>query len=201
MSGLSALTGPLLALLAGGLAASLGVTVWSRTGGARVRLTATSGWTLAMGALLATLVGAAAGWWTVRPFLAPDATDPALPGPVGLFVVGVLVGLPLALPSVFVAWRDARTREATRRIRASATKDDRRAYAEDLLRQIQDASPEPRELTARIGGDGGTVLIFEGRLDGKEGARLTAALRTDLKEMGFKRVEGTGGGKGWWERV
>lgn len=194
---------PLGALLIGGLVGSMGMTVWSRSARARPRLLATSGWTLAMAGVLSVAVGAAAAWMLVRPLVGPgaDAGPGALPGPAALFLVGLLVGVPLALPSLIFSWRDLRVREATRRVRANATKDDRRAWAADLVRQIQDASPEPRTLTARVGGDGGTVLSFEGDLAAAEGERLTAALRADLKELGFKRVEGSGSGKDWWTRV
>lgn len=66
--------------------------------------------------------------------------------------------------------------------------------------------PEPASTGAMlmfglaIGGAGGTVLKFEGDLSAEEGERLTVALRADLKEVGFKRVEG-GGAKSWWVRV
>lgn len=47
-----------------------------------------------------------------------------------------------------------------------------------------------------IAGDGGTVLKLEGKINAKEAERLTA----DMKDVGFKRVEG-GGSKSWWVRV
>lgn len=81
------------------------------------------------------------------------------------------------------------------------TKDDRRAYAEKIAQQIMDLSPKPRKLTARISGDGGTVLVFEGEIDAIEGERLTKALRIDLSDVGFKRVEGKDGAREWWSPV
>ena len=47
-----------------------------------------------------------------------------------------------------------------------------------------------------IAGDGGTVLKLEGKINAKEAERLTA----DMKDVGFKRVEGEGS-KSWWVRV
>lgn len=202
MTGLESFVPGILALLGGGLAASLALTLWSRSARGQARLLATSGWTLAMAGVLSVVLGLAAGYALLRPFLAPaEGAVPRMPGAGPLLVVGLLVGLPLALPSLVVSWRDARARDRTRKVRANATKDDRRAYAADLVRQIQDATPEERTLRARVGGDGGTILSFDGGLTAKEGERLTRALRQDLKELGFKRVEGRHGDKEWWSRV
>ena len=102
-----------------------------------------------------------------------------------------------------MAWQDAR-REAEKRSKrkdAVATKDDRRAFAEDLLRQMHDVSPRPRELQVSVGGDGGRVLTLEGDIEPEEVERLTAALRQDLKDLGFKRVEGANGSKRRWTKV
>ena len=70
-----------------------------------------------------------------------------------------------------------------------------------MVKQILDVSPRPRRLSASVGGDGGRVLRLEGDIDPAEGERLTAALRSDLAELGFKRVEGTGNASEWWSRV
>jgi hypothetical protein len=187
--------------LIAGLAASLGTTFWARGKRGQARLLTMSGWLLGLTSLVAVLAGVAAAWWLVHPMLNPGEGGWALPGPLSLAVVGVLVGLPLSVPAVVLSWRDARARERTRRVRARATKDDRRAYALDLVRQIQDVSPGTRTLQATVGGEGGTVLSFRGDLGAKEGERLTAALRVDLQELGFKRVEGESDGKSWWARV
>ena len=189
------------ALLLGGLGVSLGLTIWSRTARGQARLLATSGWTMAMAAIVAVLAGVAAAYLVVRPYIAPGAGPLPLPGTATLFVVGAAVGLPLGLPGLLVSWREVRQRDRTRRIRANATKDERRAYAVDLVRQIDEATPGGRTLSAVVGGDGGRVLSFEGELGAREGERLTRALRQDLKELGFKRVEGTYKGKEWWTRV
>jgi hypothetical protein len=73
--------------------------------------------------------------------------------------------------------------------------------AADLGRQIEEISPTPRKVVASVGGDGGRVLSLEGDIDAEEGDRLTTALRADLQELGFKRVEGGTGSTTWWSRV
>ena len=97
---------------------------------------------------------------------------------------------------------DARATDEKKRKRKGrvVTRDDRRAFAEDLGRQVLEFSDPGREVKVTIGGDGGTVLLFEGDMSAKQAERLTAALRPDLKEVGFKRVE-VGKPKNWWVRV
>jgi hypothetical protein len=120
-----------------------------------------------------------------------------------VFALGLAVGLPIGVPGLLAAWTEARRkdRETRRKRDFVPTKDDRRGYAVQLVQQIMDVSPRPRELSASIAGDGGTVLRFEGDIDAAEGERLTTALRLDLSEVGFKRVEGQNGSKEWWTRV
>ena len=78
--------------------------------------------------------------------------------------------------------------------------DARDFFAENLGRQVREFSDPGREVKVTIGGDGGTVLKLEGDMSAKQAERLTAALRADLKEAGFKRVE-VGKPKSWWVRV
>jgi hypothetical protein len=194
---------PIAALLAGGIAPSIGVTLWARSTRGRARLGRTRGWGLALVALVAVACGGVGAWWIVQGILvASGAGAMLLPPPVQL-VLGVAIGIPLALPGLLLLWANARATARAggrKRVEGRATKDDRRAFAADLERQIRDVSTPPRNVTARVGGDGGRVLVLEGDLDAAEGERLTAALRTELRELGFRRVEGTGG-KGWWARV
>lgn len=193
----------LVALLVGGLGVSIGVTLLVRSARARARLAHTSG--RAFGLLTISAIAAAGlvGFWAVRPLLRGPTTDGGMASPLALLFVGIAVGLPISLPVVFLAWSDARA-EAKRRSKRRETvptKDDRRAYANDLLRQIQEASDRPRELSVTVGGDGGRVLILTGDIHPDEIERLTAALRQDLKDLGFRRVEGEGGSKRGWARV
>lgn len=192
---------PHLALmLLGGGVASFGPGWWARR-------EATSRWLAGLGggkiALLSTLVVAVAGtgiYMLIRQVAGTLTTSPASV-PAGHFLLfGILVGLPLSLPGVLIARYDAR-REARRARTAPATKDERRDFARRIAEQIRGLSPEAREVEASISGDGGRVLLFEGDLAPDEGDRLVEALRADLRDLGFKRVEGTGDGGAWWSRV
>ena len=119
-----------------------------------------------------------------------------------MLLFGLAIGLPMSLPGVMLAWTDARAGEEKERKRKNrvVTKDDRRAFAEDLARQLKELGDPDRDVKVSIAGDGGTVLKLEGKINAKEAERLTAALRADMKDVGFKRVEG-GGAKSWWVRV
>jgi len=192
-----------MALIIGGLGGSMVPTFGARTGRMQEILGHSRGpvvWgvTLAVGAL------AALGAWRIGTDLAATAATDLATRPVPLlFVLGLCVGLPISAPGVIAAWSFARraAREKARKRDFVPTKDDRRAFAQKIVQQIQDVSPRPRALTASISGDGGTILRFEGDIDGTEGERLTRALESDLKEHGFKRVEGTQGSREWWSRV
>lgn len=200
---LSDFTPQILALLVGGLGASLGLTWWARREGARATLARLGGAAFGGACLAVTAVGVLAAYGLIRSLLRTAASDPGAVSPVGLFLLGLAVGAPLGLPGVVASWTEARRRERSRLARANRvpTRDDRRAYADQLVQQIHDVSPRPRQLSASIGGDGGTILRFEGDIDAEEGDRLTKALREDLKDVGFKRVEGKKGSSEWWSRV
>lgn len=191
------------AVLSGGLATSLGLGWLARRPRARDVLLATRGWMLALGATVAVAAGLGGTYWLVRSLLAGAAAGPSLPSPLGLLVFGSLLGIPLALPAVVVAWNDVRAERAAALKKRDfvPTKDDRRAYAVDLVRQITELSDRPRDVRALIAGDGGRVLRLEGDIDAKEASRLVQAVRADLRELGFKRVEGGGGPGSWWEPV
>ena len=57
------------------------------------------------------------------------------------------------------------------------------------------------QVTASVGGDGDRMLIFEGDLRSDQGEKLVAALRHEMKDLGFKRVEGKGPSGTWWTKV
>jgi hypothetical protein len=203
MQSLRAFAPEVLALLAGGLAASLGPTWLLRTERARATLVKVRPRLLALACTAIVAIGAAGAWLQVRSALTGGSLDPARVSPASLLLFGFLLGMPLSLPGVLFAWSEARSREAAARRRKDfvPTKDDRRRFAEDVVRQIVELSPRPREVRASIGGDGGRVLVFEGDIDAAEGERLTAALAADLQALGFRRVEGKLGATTWWSRV
>ena len=117
---------------------------------------------------------------------------------IALFVV-VSLGLGGGAVYWLVTWMLDSIGSRKRKDRV-VTKDDRRAFADDLARQLRELGDPTRNVKVSIAGDGGTVLKLEGDISAKEAERLTAALRADMKDVGFKRVEG-GGSKSWWVRV
>ncbi|MEM7417599.1 MAG: hypothetical protein AAF389_19080 [Gemmatimonadota bacterium] len=192
-----------VALVIGGLLGSLGLTFAARGRRMQPWLAARTAPHIAAGSLALVALSVAAAWWIGRGVVDTAPSDfAALPLPLA-FAFGLAVGLPISVPGLVAAWSESRRkdREAKRKCDFVPTKDDRREYAVRIVKQIQDVSPRPRELSASISGDGGTVLLFEGEIDAQEGERLTAALRADLAEVGFKRVEGRHGSNEWWSRV
>ena len=193
----------IIALLVGGLGTSLGLTFGTRSSRGQAFLVSLSGGILGLACLILTAVGGGVAYIIVASVIERGAAEPATLPASQLLVLGIAVGLPLGLPGVFAAWSDARRRDriAKKKRDYVPTKDDRRAYAVQLVDQITEVSPTPRTLTASIAGDGGTILRFEGDVDAKEGERLTNALRGDLADVGFKRLEGKKGSREWWSRV
>jgi hypothetical protein len=191
------------ALLVGGLGVSLGATFWARSARGSALLARASGGTVTAGVCAALFIGPAAAYVLLRDVVTSASTDIAGVPPIQLLLIGVAIGLPMGVPGMLASRSDARRREAARQKRREyvPNRDDRRVYAASIARQITELSPTPREITARITGDGGTTLRLEGPIDATEGERLTRALCEDLADVGFKRVEGSHGGTEWWSRV
>ena len=201
-TGLGQYAPQIVAMLVGGLSASLGTTWLLRKPRGREMFLKLSGLGVAVFGVVSLGLGGGAVYWIITAILDSIRGQPELASAGEMLLFGVAIGLPMSLPGVVSAWMGARAADEKRRKRKDrvVTKDDRREFAENLARQVRELSDPPREVNVRIGGDGGTVLKFEGDLSAKEAERLTAALRADLKEVGFKRVEG-GTPKNWWVRV
>jgi len=191
------------ALLVGGLGASLGVTYWVRSESVAIPLARLSGVAFTSACLIAAAVGLLAAYLLVRSIMRVAIDDPSAVNPMGLLLFGIAVGVPLGLPGVIATYADTRRRERARIERESRapTREARRTYADQLRDQILEVSPRPRALSVSLAGDRGTILRFEGDVDPTEGDRLTAALREDLRALGFERVEGRKGTAAWWSRV
>jgi len=201
-TGLGQYSPQIVAMLLGGLSSSLGTTWLLRKPRGRQMLLSLRGWGIAIVVLVSVGLGGGAVYWVVTTMLDAIGGQLEMVSPGGLLLFGLAIGLPMSAPGVVSTWIDARATDQKKRKRKDrvVTKDDRRAYAEKLARQLRELSDPGREVNVGIGGDGGTVLKFEGDLSAKEAERLTDALRADLKEVGFKRVEG-GTSKNWWARV
>lgn len=198
---LGAMAPQLAAFLFGGLAASLGPTIWARRARGRTVLLGLRTAVLVALSLGIAVVGVVVAIGLARSLVA--AADPTQVSAWRYLALGAAVGLPMSIPGL-VAARSAATRQDRehRRIRERVlTRDDRRTYASELVERIVELSPRPRTLSADVAGEDGTVLRFEGDVEADEGERLTAALREELRAAGFERVEGTDGGREWWSRV
>jgi len=188
----------LVLMFLGGLTSSLGPSLWARSPRGRALLERTSSLMLGVATIGALGVMGLAGWWLVRGLL-DQGGEAVFASPWPLLLFGLAVGLPMGLPQIIAVWNEERPAKKAEREKkaAEATAQDREAYAAELLEQIRTASPDPRKLEAFIRGDDRRVLWFEGDLARDEGERLVAALRRDLQEHGFRRVEGRGS-KGNW---
>ena len=197
-NGLGQYAPQIVAMLLGGLSTSLGTTWLVR----RPMILRVKGAGIALFALMSLGLGGGAVYWMVTSMLDSVGGQPELASPGAMLLFGLAIGLPVSLPGLVLAWTDARAEEGknTKRKNRVATKDDRREFAENLGRQVRELSDPARDVRGSIGGDGGPVLKLEGDLAWKEGERLTAALRGDLKDVGFKRIEGDSA-KSWWVRV
>ncbi len=201
-NGLGQYAPQIVAMLLGGLSTSLGTTWLVRQPRGHEMLLKAKGAGIALFALASIGLGGGAIYWMVTSMLDSVGGPLQLASAGAMLLFGLAIGLPMSLPGVMLAWTDARANAEKKRKRKDrvVTKDDRRAFAEDLARQLRELGDPQRNVKVSIEGDGGTVLKLEGDLSAKEAERLTNALRADLKDVGFKRVEGSKR-KNWWTRV
>ncbi len=194
----------LLALLAGALISSLGPGIWVRRPRGRAWLSRVGGWALTAFVTVSLAVAAVAVYWGYSRIVAiPETLTPVLGTPLQLLALGLAVGLPCSTPSVLYARHELRRLASEKEARKNKppSRAERVKYARELATQIREVSPERSGLSATVSGEDGEVLVFEGPLERREGDRLVAALRADLEDRGFKRVEGEGPGGKWWSRV
>jgi hypothetical protein len=193
----------LAALFLGGLVSSFGLTSLARRPAGRTFLGRVKVWGIAAFAVV-TVGGLLGGfYWLISGIRAGLDADATMGSPLSYLLLGLVTGLPLSLPGVITVWSDARPEKAEARARKAkaATKHDRLEFVQNLVRQIEEYADTPREVSASLTGDDGTVLLFKGDLERHEGDKLVAALRSELLEHGFTRVEGEGPKGKWWSRV
>ena len=195
---------PHLALMMlGGLGGSLGLGWLCRRPKGRALLSRTKVWGLvAFGVVTVSgLVGAF--YWMFSRLTDGSDGQVVLGSPFTFFTLGLIVGLPLSLPGIIATWSDSRPEKIAERERRAknATREDRLEFAQDLVRQIEEFADTPRGVSASLTGDKGKVLMIAGDLQRAEGDKLVAALRGELKELGFQRVEGEGPKGKWWSPV
>lgn len=192
-----------LALLLGGLVASLGPAHWARTPAGRSSLGGISDerWPIVVAgwAILPLIVAAA----VVRGLVGAPPASPDDVGVLRMLVLGLAIGAPMSLPALITTRKaHLRHQEALERWRAEpAEPEDRDNFAEDLAEMIEEMAPGRPPVTAVATGEERRVLRLVGDLESRNGEMLTAALRDELEAVGFTRVEGSHAGREWWTRV
>ena len=192
-----------LALLVGGLGASLGPAHWARTEAGRAALGRVSAerWRpQVVGMVLLPLIVVIA---LVRGLVQAPPTTPDDMSLLRMLLLGLAIGTPMSLPALITTRKAVlRHQAALERWRAEpAEPADRVNFAEDLAGMIHDLAPDRPPVTAEATGDELRVLRLVGDLESRNGEMLTAALREELEAVGFTRVEGTHAGREWWTRV
>ncbi len=94
---------------------------------------------IALYAVVSLILGGGAVYWIVTSMLDSIGEPPELASAGVMLLFGLAIGLPMSLPGVMLAWTDARAGEEKTRKRKHrvVTKDDRRAFADDLARQLK----------------------------------------------------------------
>ena len=193
----------MIALLVGGLAASLGPAWAARSRRFQPKIAKLGRPLFTLLCLIVAAVGIISAYALVLPLLETATLSPASTSTARLFLLGLAVGLPLALPGIVAGRAEAVRRERVRKEREerTSTREDRVKYAEELVGQIREISPDRQDVEASLEGKDGRILRLSGTIGAREGERLTAALREDLAAVGFRRVEGGSGSAKWWSRV
>ncbi len=200
MSAITDFLPQLVLMMVGALATSVGLGQAARRGPGQRALARLNGLGFAVLAVVLVAVSAGGLYRFARSVIASAESGDFSLSTGGFLVLGLLVGLAFSLPGVVMAWQEARGGGKPKRT-GPATRDDRRAFATQLASQIREAADREVDVAVRAGGDGERVLFIEGGLDSEQGNRLVAALRIEMRELGFKRVEGTGAGGEWWAPV
>lgn len=192
----------IVAIGAGGLLGSMGPVWLFRRSAVLNRIAAMKGWMVALSSLLLVVPGAIVIWRfvvAIQAGMQDQELGFEVSAPIA-FGAALAVGLPFAAPHLVVLWLEQRRAEKKARKAHKATRQERLEYIaklkEDLGRYGDGA-----EVVLSLEGEKGTVLRVDGDLDRTRGERFTAALRGDLLELGFKRVEGGKGTGKWWSKV
>ena len=138
-SGLGQYAPQIVAMLLGGLSTSLGTTWLLRKPRGHEMLLNVKRAGIAVFAVVSVGLGGGAAYWMVTSMLDSIGGQPELASAGAMLRFGLAIGLPMSLPGVMLTWTDARADEEKKRKRKDrvVTKDDRRAFANDLARQLR----------------------------------------------------------------
>jgi hypothetical protein len=188
-----------VALLTGGLVSSLGTGIFVRRVVGRKLIERTGWWGVTLYTVSSLAVVAVGFLWLVNTIRENPESVSIPESPFFFILMGLVVGFPFSIPAVLSVWNELRPGkvEARRKKSHVASREDRLKFAQDLALQILEFSDKSRNVRGTLGGDKGRILLFEGELSRNEGDKLVAALREEMKDLGFERVEGDG----WWSRI
>jgi hypothetical protein len=190
-------------MLVGGVAGSFGVNTLIRSTRGRQVIGRLPFWGVLLYYLFVAAVVVVGFGWVFRSVLSGareggEAAGQLLRSPWLFLAFGVVVGLPFTPLAVTSVWRQARRPAKPRR---PATRKERSQYAQDLQRQLVEYGSEAGNFRVELREDEGRILYISGGMARDLAERLVAALRGELSEMGFQRVEGKNGEQNWWVRV
>ena len=132
---------------------------------------------------------------------ATRAAAAALQSPLVFFGFGVIVGLPFTLLTVTSVWRRENRPAERDTPKRKVTRKERTEYAKDLEKQLKEYGGEAAAYHVQLREDKGQVMVISGGMTREQAERLVTALRGEMDDLGFQRVEGRAADRDWWVRV
>jgi hypothetical protein len=144
--------------------------------------------------------------WVLRSAFAGDgaastAAAESLRSPLVFFGFGLVVGLPFTLLTVTSVWRHENRPAERDTPKRKVTRKERTEYARDLEKQLTEYGGEAAAYRVQLREDTGQVMVISGGMTREQAERLVTALRVEMRDLGFQRVEGRAADRDWWVRV
>ncbi len=199
----SSLIGLLALTFVGGIMGSIGVSVLLRSKRGR---TFVVGWkrrgmVLYFLAIALTVAGIIA--WAYYSIVHATNASGSFGSPLVFFAFGIAAGLPFTMGTVITVRSQEReaSERARRRREKPASRQERLEFAQNLETQLREYSADLVDAKVRIQGDKGIVMTIHGNVTREQAEKLVNVLRSDLRDLGFERVESGDVVGNWWVRV